>query len=116
MFYVSLALSDTMLPDRPTLNPQRVRLSPVRAKALLREWGGEVVSALNPSHSATIAAVKERCGVSLPVGKDAPQIVLAEGDYLLVCQAKFPRRLKEGERYSDLEIACAPISFSLWSL
>lgn len=116
MFYVSLALSDTMFPDsQRSIMAKRTSLTPEKVKEWLDIWGDEVQSALNPSHASTIEAIKRRFGIKLPVSSTAPKIVLEEGDYLLVLQAQFNRRLAEGERYTQEEVNAAEFKFHLWT-
>lgn len=108
--YLSLAISDTMFPANATLAKQALQPGDVPSHLI------NVVSALNPGHATTIDAIKRRYGFELPVPPIAPKVALVHGDNLLVIQAQFKRRLAEGERYSDEEVAAAPIGFSLYTV
>ncbi len=108
--YLSLAISDTMFPANATLS--KTALQPKDVSVYLTD----IVSALNPGHATTIDAIKRRYGFDLPIPTIAPKVALVHGDALLVIQAQFKRRLAEGERYSDEEVAAAPIAFSLYTV
>lgn len=105
-----------MFPDVPVLQPTRTVLSIQDVKEYLDMWGDDVKSALNPTHKGTIAAIKERYDIDPPIPGVAEQIVLEPGDYLLVFQIKFKRRLAEGDRYTQEEIDGAELKFRLWTI
>ncbi len=107
--YLSLAISDTMFPANATLAKQALQPGDVPP------YLAGIVSALNPSHAATLDAIKRRYGFDLPIPATAPKVALVHGDALLVIQANLPR-LAEGQVHSDETVAKAPISFSLYTV
>ncbi len=112
--YISLAASATMVPPGNQIITSV--LTPELVKARMQSV--EVVSVLNERNQATIDAIKRRFDLELPLpvlapGERAPQITLAPGDELFICQATLPR-LREGEVHSDEVVNAAPISFIRW--
>lgn len=104
--FVGLAMSSTMF--RGDCLISRKVLSADEAKQVL---SGEVVSCFNPSHSATIEALRARFGIEVEIPETAPKVTLEPGDSLLVLSARFSRRLSEGERYSPEEVDSANFEF-----
>lgn len=104
--YVGLAMSSTMFEGDCVIS--RKVLSVDEAKSRL---SGEIVSCFNPSHVATIEALRTRFGIEVEVPESAPKVTLEPGDSLLVLSARFSRRLNEGERYSLEEVDSANFEF-----
>lgn len=109
---VGLAMSSTMFSGDVLIS--RKMLSADEAKSFLS--GGEVISCCNPSHSATLAALREKYTISVPISETAPKVSLEPGDTLLVLSARFSRRLAEGEKYSPEEVAAANFEFVAYRL
>lgn len=108
--FVSLAVSATMFPENGAIEMNSA--SPEMVRDLLASG---VVSALNPSHTSTIDAIKRRYDLDLPIPEKAPKVLLASGDSVLIIQAQLPR-LNEGEVHSNEAVQNAPISFRLWTV
>lgn len=107
--YVSLAISDTMFQDG-TFKKQSITARNAQ------DWlhlTSDIISAVNPSHAATIDVLNRKFGVDLSVPTTAPKVTLVSGDILLVCQANLPR-LAEGETHSDETVENAEFRFSIW--
>jgi hypothetical protein len=109
--FVGLALSSTMFEGEYLI--ARLVLGLGRVKHLL---SGEIVSCLNPSHTATIEALRQKYGIEIPIPESAPKVTLEPGDTLVVLSARFSRRLAEGERYSAEEIATATFEFVAYAV
>lgn len=73
------------------------------------------ISALNPSHTTTIDAIRRKFGLVLPIPERAPKVALVSGDSLIVIQAQLPR-LAEGQVHSPETIENATIKFSQWTV
>lgn len=108
--FISLAVSATMFPENGTIEMRSA--SPEIVRDLLASG---VVSALNPSHTSTIDAIKRRYDLNLPLPEKAPKVLLSSGDRVLIIQAQLPR-LNEGDVHSDEIVQNAPISFRLWTV
>ncbi len=104
--FVGLAMSSTMF-GREALISRRV-LDAEEAKRII---SGEIVSCFNPSHIATIEAIRTHFDIEVEIPETAPKVTLEQGDSLLVLSARFPRRLNEGERFSSEEVDS--VSFEL---
>lgn len=117
--YVALAFAAGMLDEQiskqGSANPCFTELSPSEVKARLAAASedGTLASACNPDHAGTLDALKRKFGIEVPIPEIAPQIQLHQHDRLLVLGARFKRRLKEGERYTDEEIKNAEFRFQL---
>lgn len=109
--YLSLAISDTMFPNG---NFSKHSLSSLQAKELIEQTSG-LVTAVNPSHAATIDLINRKFDIALPVPKVAPKVQLVSGDTLIVAQANLPR-LAEGKVHSQETVENAVINFSLWRI
>ncbi len=111
--FVGLAMSSTMF--QGDLLILRRELSPVEVREILARQ--DVVSCVNPSHKATVDALKKKFGIEVPIPDGpAPKIVLEPGDSLLVLSANFKRRLAEGEKYSPEEVEAAQYEFALYQV
>lgn len=74
----------------------------------------QVIPCLNPSHKATIDAMRSRFGINVEIPDRAPQVKLGEGDHLLVMGVTGLPRLEGRHEYSNEEIAAAEFTFTLW--
>jgi len=109
--FISLAISDTMFPDFAEMRKRSIDPAAV-AKAVN---AGELTSALNPSHAATIDVIQRKYNFQLPIPDRAPKVQLQSGDSLIVLQAQLPR-LAEGETHSAETVEKVAIKFSLWTV
>lgn len=76
----------------------------------------KIVVALNPSHAATIAAMRERFGIDVPIPERAPVVRLKHGDILIVLGVAGLPRLEGRHEYMAEEIEAAAFSFSMFSV
>lgn len=88
-------------------------LSPEQAKAVVAEG---VEPCLNPSHKASIDAMRSRFGIEVGIPEKAPVVKLSFGDRLLVMGVSGLPRLEGRHEYTDAEIAGAKFDFSLWTV
>ena len=66
---------------------------------------------LNPSHKATIKAVREGLGISIEIPDQPPRIQLMTGDSIIVMQTFGLPRLTDRHEYTKEEIAKADFAF-----
>lgn len=109
--YVALAIADAMF----AIDAKIVRRQLTVEEVMVIVADG-VVSGFNPSHATTIAALEAKHGIVVPVPEKAPMIKLAVGDRLVVMSARFPRRLAEGEVWSQAEVDATQFAFGLWEV
>jgi hypothetical protein len=74
-----------------------------------------VVSCCNPSHLATITAMRTRFGLDVAIPEQPPRVLLADGDSVIVMGVRGLPRLTDRHEYTDSEVASATFVFSLYS-
>ena len=80
--YLGLAFSAAMLPEGPVeMVKNDLTLNEVHAAIAA---GVEVC--FNPSHQATIAALREKHGIEIEIPAEPPRISLGSGDSIIVLQ------------------------------
>jgi len=72
-------------------------------------------SVVNPSHTTTIQALKDKYGLNIDIPKEPVSITLQDGDSILVAEHNLPR-LSENRHYSTEEIDNANIRFYKYTL
>jgi len=75
-----------------------------------------VESCCNPSHSATINAMRERFGIDVPIPETPPRVVLWIGDSMIVMGVRGLPRLTDRHEYTEEEIAQATFSFAMYTV
>lgn len=88
-------------------------LTPEQAKIIIEEG---VEPCLNPSHKASIDAMRSRFGIEVSIPEKAPVVKLNDGDRLLVMGVSGLPRLEGRHEYTDAEIAGAKFEFSIWTV
>ena len=110
MRYFSFAIADSMLPATCMVAKNTMKPDSSYFKAFFE---AEVVSAVNPSHKATLDAAKARYGIDIPIPEKAPQVTLGLRDELLVMSVRgLPRLDATRHEYTEAEIASATFVFS----
>ena len=108
--YFGFGLADSMFPGACTIARRPLSLS--EAQAIV---AGGVVSCLNPSHAATVGAMRAR-GLDVPIPATAPRVELRPGDRLVVLGVRGLPRLEGRHEYTDEEIAGATFALSLYEV
>jgi hypothetical protein len=79
--------------------------------------GGEFVEpCLNPSHTATIAVMRARFGIDVPIPATPPRVELAIGDSVVVMSVRGLSRLTDRHEYTEEEVAKATFAFSVYTV
>ncbi len=73
---------------------------------------GGVVSCCNPSHEATIKAMRSRFGLTVDIPATPPRVVLRPCESIIVMGVRGLPRLTDRHEYTDDEIARATFVFS----
>ena len=108
--FFGFAVSDSMFNSSCTIT--RTKLSSEQACAMV----ASSVPCVNPSHKATLDALRDRFGVEVEVPSTPPRVNLGVGDSLLVMQVRGLPRLTDRHEYTSDEIASATFTFSLWEV
>lgn len=109
--FFGFGIAPSMFPANCAIN-KRV-LSPEEARSVVNEG---VEPCLNPSHEASIAAMRSRFGINVAIPAKAPVVKLGVGERLLVMGVSGLPRLEGRHEYTEAEIAGAKFEFSLWTV
>jgi len=111
--FVGLALSDSMFGD----DVGRLRRQPLAVSELknLLESYPRIVPCVNPSHKASLDALQQRFGISVPIPNSPPKVLLKPNDSLVVMQIIGLPRLTDRHEYTREEISKAEFRFTLYT-
>lgn len=109
--FFGFALADSMFVGDCTI--VRRTLTAEEAREVVQRG---VQSCLNPSHAATIAAMRERYGIDVLIPETPPRVELGKDDSMLVMGVRGLPRLTDRHEYTGEEIAKATFSFSLYTV
>lgn len=109
--YFGFAVADSMFPTTCTIRKQTLTSDQMKDRLQL---GVEVC--LNPSHQATIDAMKMRYEFVITIPEKAPIVSLKSGDSVLVMSVRGLPRLEGGHEYTTEEIEKATFAFSMYSV
>ena len=112
MKYFGFALADSMFQGDCTIDRRTLTADEVRAMA----EAGELTPCLNPSHQATISAMRQRYGIDLEIPETPPRVEVAPGDSVVVMGVRGLPRLTDRHEYTEEEVAQATFSFSEYSV
>lgn len=107
--YFGFAIADSMIPYG---NITKSALSAEDAKEIVERQ--EIIPCLNPSHIATIEAMRERFDIQVEIPEKPPQVFLEKGDRLIVMSVRGLPRLTDRSQYTVEEIQGASFQFSLY--
>ena len=111
MTYFGFALADSMFAGDITISRRTLSVEEVKEKV---EAG--VTSCLNPSHAATIAAMREKFGIQVEIPVTPPRVTLTTGDSVVVMGVRGLPRLTDRHEYLAEEIASATFSFAEYTV
>ncbi|MEK7174424.1 MAG: hypothetical protein AAB759_02070 [Patescibacteria group bacterium] len=109
--FFGFALADSMFAKAAGI--RRRSLTVEEAKAVVQQG---VESCCNASHAATIAAMRERFGIDVPIPEAPPRVELKLGDRLVVMGVRGLPRLTDRHEYSAEEIEGATFAFSIYEV
>lgn len=108
--YFGFAIADSMFPGNCNISRRELSLDTVKAAL----WG--TISCCNPSHQATIDAMKKRFGIDMPIPEIPPLVRLKPGDSMIVMGVRGLPRLTDRHEYTEEEIAAATFVFSKYTV
>lgn len=108
--FFGFALADSMFSGDVVI--RRKALTPEEVKAM----AGELIPCLNPSHEATIAAMRTRYGIDIAIPETPPRVAVNSGDSVVVMGVRGLPRLTDRHEYTEEEIASASFSFSMYTV
>lgn len=109
--YFGFALADSMFAGNCQIS--RRTLSVEEVKTIVAQG---VESCCNPSHSATIAAMRERFGIDVSIPETPPRVTLGSGDSVIVMGVRGLPRLTDRHEYTAEEVAKATFSFAEYTV
>lgn len=109
--YFGFALSDSMFVDDCNITRRTVPIEQV--KSLVVQG---VESCCNPSHSATIDAMRARFGINVSIPEAPPRVALGSGDSIVVMGIRGLPRLTDRHEYTEDEIASATFNFAMYTV
>lgn len=113
MIYFGFAIADSMFPSDCDIH--RTELSADDVKEIIAEH--EITSCCNPSHQATIDAMRQRFSINIPIPATAPQVKLGSQDEVIVMSVRgLPRLDATRHEHTADEIAKATFVFGLWTV
>ena len=112
--FFGFALADGMFAACGNCDIHREVVKPEEVRGLAE--AGQLTPCLNPSHAATIAAAKERYGISVPIPERPPVVALEPGDSVIVMGVRGLPRLTDRHEYTAEEIASATFAFSRYTV
>ena len=110
--YFGFALADSMFAGECTIVRKTLSADQVRALAA----AGELTPCLNPSHQATIDAMRSRFGIDVAIPETPPRVSLGVGDSVVVMGVRGLPRLTDRHEYTEEEIAAATFTFSVYTV
>jgi hypothetical protein len=110
--YFGFAVGDSMFLGDVTIHRREIRSIEEVRKII----AAGVESCCNPSHKATIDALKVRFGIEVPIPETPPRVQLRDGDSLIVMGVRGLPRLTDRHEYTAEEIESAVFVFSKYTV
>lgn len=108
--YFGFALADSMFNGDCTIVRKALTAEEVKAMAQ------ELTPCLNPSHKATIDAMRARFDIDVEIPEQPPRVSVGIGDSVVVMGVRGLPRLTDRHEYTEEEIAAATFSFSEYTV
>lgn len=110
--YFGFALADSMFTGDVTIDRMVIDTDEVRALAA----DGKLTPCLNPSHQATIDAMRTRYDINVTIPETPPRVCLSSGDSVIVMGVRGLPRLTDRHEYTESEIQAATFSFAKYTV
>ena len=110
MTFFGFALADSMFAGDCTIARRSLTVEEVRGRA------ATFTPCLNPSHQATIDAMRARFGIEVLIPDAPPRVVVNPGDSVVIMGVRGLPRLTDRHEYTEEEIATATFTFSEYSV
>ena len=110
--FFGFALADSMFNGNCTIKRRTLSVDEVKVMA----EAGELIPCLNPSHQATINAMRLRFGIEVEIPETPPRVSVESGDSVIVMGVRGLPRLTDRHEYTDEEIASATFTFSVYTV
>ena len=109
--YFGFALADSMFVGDCTITRRVIGVE--EAQAMIARG---VESCCNPSHQATINAMRSRFGIDVLIPETPPRVALGPGDAVIVMGVRGLPRLTDRHEYTEEEVASAPFVFAVYTV
>ncbi len=110
--FFGFALADSMFSGACTIERRELSVEDVRGLVA----DGKVTPCLNPSHKATIDAMRSRFDIAVEIPETPPRVSVGSGDSVIVMGVRGLPRLTDRHEYTEEEIASATFSFSQYTV
>jgi hypothetical protein len=110
--YFGFALADSMFSGACVIKRREI----VTVDELKNFIESGVESCLNPSHQATIDAMRQKYDIDVAIPATPPRVSLGNGDSVIVMGVRGLPRLTDRHEYTKEEIAKANFSFSIYTV
>lgn len=110
--FFGFALADSMFTGDVAIS--RRSLTPEQVKEMASS--GVLTPCLNPSHKATIDAMRERFEIEVAIPETPPRVALGAGDSIIVMGVRGLPRLTDRHEYSKQEIDSAQFLFAEYTV
>ena len=111
--FFGFALADGMF---ATAGACQIVRRPLSVEQVATKVAEGVVSCCNPSHIATIDAMRARFGLHVEIPETPPRVALARGDAVIVMGVRGLPRLTDRHEYTAEEVAQATFEFSEYTV
>lgn len=105
--FFGFALANGMFDGEQLIHRRPIKVEEVKELA----EAGELTPCLNPSHQATIDAMRLRYGINVDIPAQPPKVKLEVYDSVIVMGVQGLPRLTDRHEYTDEEIAQANFEF-----
>jgi hypothetical protein len=107
--YFGFALADSMF---SSMSACTITRRPLKVEQVAVKVSEGVTSCCNPSHTATIDAMRSRFGLHVGIPETPPRVTLTRGDSVIVMGVRGLPRLTDRHEYSAEEVVQATFEFS----
>lgn len=111
--FFGFALADSMF---GAVGACTITRRPLTVEQVAAEVAAGVTSCCNPSHGATIDAMRQRFGLDMEIPETPPRVSLAHGDSVIVMGVRGLPRLTDRHEYTVEEVAKATFDFAEYTV